>query len=269
MVEVLLATYNGAEYIQSQIDSILTQSYTDCMITIRDDQSTDETPAILSDYCRKYPDKIKVVKDNAHLGVFQSFAELIRQSSGDYLMLCDQDDVWLDTKIETFIKKMQELEQENPDRPVLVFGDLQVTDSTLNVVYPSLWKSQRLFPDLCKNYKTAVAHNVVTGCNTIFNRHCIPYILPVPKGIYHDYWIYINVAYNGIVDYITTPLMLYRQHTHNVVGKETISLLYMLKHTKNLFRNYRAFHQLNFGINFMEFLLIKLKINIRRLLMVD
>lgn len=101
MVDILLASYNGINYIQKQIDSIINQTYQDFLLWIRDDGSTDGTQEVLRKYEENYPGKIHVVEDKkGNLGVRKNFNELLRYSGQDYCMFCDQDDVWLPEKVE-------------------------------------------------------------------------------------------------------------------------------------------------------------------------
>ena len=110
-LDILLATYNGEKFLKEQINSLLDQSYKNWKLLIRDDMSTDCTMAILSDYISKYPDKIKLLKSNKRLGPCQSFNYLLQKSDSDYVMFCDQDDIWLPEKIELSLKKMRSLEK--------------------------------------------------------------------------------------------------------------------------------------------------------------
>jgi len=54
-VEVLLSTYNGEDYLREQLESLLSQSYKDFFVTIRDDGSSDATISIIEEYVSKYP----------------------------------------------------------------------------------------------------------------------------------------------------------------------------------------------------------------------
>ncbi|WP_276834352.1 glycosyltransferase, partial [Massilicoli timonensis] len=102
---VLLSAYNGEKYISAQIESILYQKTEHQVdLLIRDDGSNDDTLNILQEYETKYPDRIKVV-EGENIGYNKSFFWLIQEANGyDYYSLSDQDDVWLDNKLDIAVK---------------------------------------------------------------------------------------------------------------------------------------------------------------------
>lgn len=102
-VSVVITTYNGEEYIKEQIDSVLSQSYPIYEIIVQDDCSTDTTLDIIKDYARRYPN-VKVFINDNNLGFNQNFQTATMRATGDYVALCDQDDVWFPTKIEKQVK---------------------------------------------------------------------------------------------------------------------------------------------------------------------
>ena len=92
-IDILLASYNGEKYIAEQIESILSQTFTDWRLLIRDDGSSDNTPAIIESYAEKYPGKIEVVHDDKGGGNFvKNFFELLGHAEADYVMF-DSDHV--------------------------------------------------------------------------------------------------------------------------------------------------------------------------------
>ena len=228
MIDILLATYNGEKYLRAQIDSIFAQTYTDWRLVIRDDCSSDGTPAIIQEYATQYADKIVVIDNgNINIGATLSFAKLIEFSSAKYMMLCDQDDVWLEDKVELSIATIQEKEKDHTSNtPVLLFTDLKVVDENLNVLHDSFWRHQKYILNVISDYRKLLALNVVTGCTTIFNQASKRVVLPMPADFVHDMWIAINVAYYGKLYSIDKPTILYRQHSSNTVGAHKIGFSY-------------------------------------------
>src|SRR5205085_8699781 len=102
LITILLATYNGEKYIDEQLQSLLNQTYTNWHLIIRDDNSTDGTPAILASYQQQYPEKITIMPNKgANLGSVLNFNALLTFAhNAHYIMFCDQDDQWLPDKIE-------------------------------------------------------------------------------------------------------------------------------------------------------------------------
>src|SRR5689334_536818 len=114
-VIILLATFNGEQYIAEQIQSLLDQTYTNWRLIIRDDNSKDNTSAILTRYQQQYPDKITVMPNGGtNLGSVLNFNALLTfAQDAEYIMFCDQDDKWLPHKIEDTFNAMLQLEVEH------------------------------------------------------------------------------------------------------------------------------------------------------------
>ncbi|MER3478802.1 MAG: glycosyltransferase family 2 protein, partial [Leptolyngbya sp. ERB_1_2] len=107
-VDILLATYNGADFLGEQLDSLLRQTYRDWQLLIRDDGSEDQTLNIIESYITSRSRQIYLFKDNHRaLGAVGNFAKLIKYSQAEYTLFCDQDDVWLKEKLELSLKRMQ------------------------------------------------------------------------------------------------------------------------------------------------------------------
>ncbi|MFA5239542.1 MAG: glycosyltransferase family 2 protein [Phycisphaerae bacterium] len=219
-IKILLATYNGQEYLAEQIDSILAQSNQDWQLLIRDDGSDDDTVRIIEDYANRLPDKIRLIKDNVgRLGASLNFGKLLEYADAEYIMFCDQDDVWLPNKIEMALNAMKAAEQVYPDKPILIHTDLKVADSELNTIADSMWIYQKLFPEAGNDLNRVMAQNVVTGCTMMINKKARAVSIPVPdEAIMYDWWLALNVCRHGKIVYVSIPSVLYRQHSGNEVG---------------------------------------------------
>ena len=125
-VQILMSTYNGEEYIREQLDSILSQSYPDVDILIRDDGSDDDTFVILKEYEERHQNVRAYQGEN--LGVNKSFFELLRESNTEaaYIGFCDQDDYWLPEKIEKAVKQLERIQG-----PALYFGAKTLVNQNL------------------------------------------------------------------------------------------------------------------------------------------
>lgn len=243
MITVLLATYNGEKYLIEQLDSLLKQSFSDFKILIRDDGSTDSTVEIIEEYCKKYPEKITAIKGEGTGSACRNFFKLVEAADDDYVMFCDQDDVWLPEKIEKTYLKMKELESDAEGLPLLVHSDLFVVDEKLNVLSESFFKFQAISPERDKLNNLLVQNNV-TGCTVMINREMLKLAKETPETcIMHDWWLGILAAAFGKSAYITEPLMLYRQHGSNQVGaKKATGIEFVInkfKTRKTVKRNYQ------------------------------
>ena len=110
-VEILMATYNGEKYLSEQIGSIISQSYENWRLLIRDDNSKDNTVSIIEKY-EKEDNRIRLLRDRkGNLGFIKNFEELLVQSQEDFIMFCDQDDYWEKDKIKNYIEILQKEEE--------------------------------------------------------------------------------------------------------------------------------------------------------------
>lgn len=222
MVDILMSTYNGEKYLAEQIDSLLNQTYISWHLIIRDDGSTDKTLSVIYDYCNQYPEQISLLRDDkGNVGSIHSFELLLQNSKADYMMFCDQDDVWLQNKIETMLAKMQNLETKyGKGTPILVHSDLFVVDENLNEICSSFWEFAGIKPCFInKDISLLGISNTVTGCASIMNKALQMKSLPFPQHTkMHDAWIGLCAKKYGVLEYFEQPTVLYRQHRNNVIG---------------------------------------------------
>ncbi len=141
-IDILLATYNGAAFLNQQLGSVENQTHRNWRLIVRDDGSTDKTPGIIEAFRARHPDKVVVLRDDdGNLGLVRNFSRLMEHAGAGYVAFCDQDDVWKPEKLELSLQKMRSLETEHgPERPLLVVTDLSVVDEDLQVVHLSFWR---------------------------------------------------------------------------------------------------------------------------------
>ena len=206
IVNILMATYNGEKYLKEQIDSILGQSYKNFNLFICDDGSTDSTVDIIQEYMLNNENIF--LEHSSHLGACQNFANLIKNhNDAEYIMLCDQDDVWDSKKIEKSLNALEKYETE----PALLYSDKVYVDENLN----ELSMPNRKYED---TYKSLLFQCHIYGCTVMLNRKLIE-IVDIPQyASMHDHWISLLAAYYGKIIHLEEPLMLYRQHSGNVTG---------------------------------------------------
>lgn len=271
MVDILLSTYNGELYLDKLLDSILNNSYKDVRIIIRDDGSKDDTKNILNNYYQNNKDRIRLIDDNkGNLGSTSSFSELLNYVEGDYFMFCDQDDIWCENKIALSLDTIKKTENEHSlDTPCLIFTDLYVTDSNLNIISDSFIRYNKLDPKVIDNVTKTLSISVAAGCTMMMNKACLKYIKNIPDFITHDFWTIIMIAKYGFIKYIDKPTILYRQHGNNVIGANIAGYKYMLYKIKKLNKwvstYYKLIKILPFKISITKFILWKIYYIIKRL----
>jgi len=221
VVEVLLATYNGEQFLREQIDSILAQDYPNIRTLVRDDGSSDGTVTILNEYAVKYPDRFRVMPPSPGAGSAKdNFLLLMKASTAEYICFSDQDDVWLPDKVTRTKQVMDQLESQwTSDIPLLVFTDLQVVDEQLRVLHNSLWEHENIKPERIHRLPWLLTQNLVTGCTVMLNRRLLELASNMPSdALMHDHWIALLAASMGQSGFVNAQTILYRQHKRNVTG---------------------------------------------------
>jgi glycosyltransferase involved in cell wall biosynthesis len=208
-VSVCIATFNGAKYIESQLDSILNQIGFEDEIIITDDNSTDETRKIIENY---NDNRIKFFKNEIRLGHVQNFSRAISLASGEFIALSDQDDIWVESRLEKMLGILK-----NTNQFSLVIGDFrEVNDqgeyvgtlAKLGKPMPKMW--QQLFKIFAGKAK-------YFGCTFVFRSGLKKYILPIPLSIEaHDIWISMNACIHGNVFHCEDVTLLRRIHGGNL-----------------------------------------------------
>lgn len=221
-LSVALCTYNGARFLQEQLNSIANQSYPPDELVVCDDGSTDETIEILRRCSNSAPLTVKIYQNETTLGPTKNFERTISLCNGDIIALSDQDDVWMPQKLARLIQVFEE-------HPAVgyVFSDARVVDESLNPLGYSLWQAVYFTPreQACFSRGFAIdillKHDVVTGATMAFRAYLRDFVLPIPEILAHDWWISLvgSILTKGIV--IKEPLILYRRHPKQVTGAKS------------------------------------------------
>ena len=225
-VSVLLSTYNGEKYLKEQLEPLSEQSYTSFNIIARDDSSTDNTLKILKSY------DIELMPESENLGATRSFSALLKyslESDSQYLMFCDQDDVWKEEKIEKTLIKMKELESKFGDIPLLVHTDLEVVDEDLRTIDKSFWHFEQINPNM-NAFNRLLMQNTITGCTLMINKKLAQLAMPIPSdAIMHDWWLGLVASQFGKIGFVDETTIKYRQHEKNSIGTNGFSVKYIVQ----------------------------------------
>ncbi len=214
-IRILLSTYNGEKYLREQLDSIISQTYKDWELTIRDDGSTDGTLQLLEQYCKK-DSRIEIIKGQ-NVGVIQSFYELVKYKVADFYFFCDQDDVWFPEKIDRVAKETRKYDNT---RPILYYNDLRVVDSSLSTIRERMINTVGKTPASGKLIQELL-RNSVTGCASAINHVLAELWDTTDEIIMHDYFLAQIASITGDLVFIDEALQFYRQHESNVWGIST------------------------------------------------
>lgn len=229
-VDVILAAHNGAKFIRQQIQSILEQSHYSLNLIVTDDGSTDETSEIVNAIANSDSRVSYHICYNSH-GVVQNFNNGIKFSSADYILFCDQDDVWEKNKIESMLNEICSKEiVDGKKKPCLGFSNLKVVDEELNIIHNDFYVYSNLNPNNNLKLEYLTWRSSVYGCTVIMNSLLLKIAGDVPKNIaMHDHWYAFQAALYGKVFYYSHALVNYRQHPENVVGAHRRSNLARIK----------------------------------------
>lgn len=207
-ISVVLATYNGAAFLPQQLQSLQQQTLAIDELIVVDDASTDATIALLEAAQQQWP-AMKVVRNSSNQGYLRTFERGLQLATGDVIAFCDQDDIWEHRKLEVLLQAWQ------PEAD-LIFCDsylMQADGTPIGKRISNLKNLQHYYRP-----EPFIIGNVVSGHAAIIRRRLLPFILPFPEHIIHDWWIAFVAAARGGVQYVDEPLVGYRQHAGSVIG---------------------------------------------------
>lgn len=216
-----MCTYNGAEFLPAQLQSIMAQTRPPDEIVICDDGSTDGTRSILEKFAGESSIPINLHFNDHNLGSIKNFEQAITLCTGDVIALSDQDDVWRSDKL-----YLVENALNNSPSTGLVFSDAEIVDEKLQPLHRRMWDEVGFDAHKRKLIKTGRALEVlitgwtVTGATMAFRSRFVKLSLPIPDEIamIHDGWIALTIAAVADVVAIDEPLIHYRQHAQQQIG---------------------------------------------------
>lgn len=236
MIAICLSVYNGSQFLEEQLISLQNQTYNhqDMMLIARDDGSQDNSYAILKKFSAYSDIQIKCLNDCTNLGIKKSFELLMREAvkmGAEYIMFCDQDDVWKNNKIVVTYAKMKQMENLfGKSIPLLVHSDLKVVDDRLNLINSSFWKYQNIDP-YANSLNRLLLQNTATGCTLMINSTLAQKVGNIPQeAVMHDWWIVMVASVFGKIGTINNATILYRQHSLNDTGAKKYDIKYVINH---------------------------------------
>lgn len=221
-VSVALATYNGAKYIDAQLNSLASQTLLPAELVVSDDGSSDDTLAIVRNFSLRAPFPVRIVDKRERLGFGDNFLFAVGQCQYDLIALCDQDDVWLPDKLRLGVWRLV------ADDSLMSLHRLTLTDASLAPI--DIW-DQGITAD--RTYEPLELYPWSGWGNTMVFRRSLATLVPpsqrprqpeANRPLTHDIWLYILAAGLGRVSHIVEPLILYRQHGGNALGMTKPSL---------------------------------------------
>lgn len=236
-ISVAMCTYNGERYLREQLESIAKQTLLPSELIVCDDQSADATAKIISDFAQSAPFPVKFIRNPQNLGSTKNFEKAISLCNGEFIALCDQDDIWQPEKLAHQSEKlMRERELGG------VFSDAEIVDDRSQETGQRLWLefyfTTRKQVKFRAGEETAVMlqGNVVTGATLMIRANLRALFLPIPESAVHDCWIAWMTVLCSKLDFIEAALVHYRVHNLQQIGTGNLGISERLPLWKRLKR---------------------------------
>ncbi|MGL9799247.1 glycosyltransferase [Enterococcus sp. DIV1317a] len=203
---VILSAYNGEQFIEEQINSILNQCEVEVNLVIRDDGSTDRTGEIIKKF--RYNNQVTII-NGENIGYCNSFITALSLApNSDYYAFADQDDIWLNQKLKNAVDKLENIEDTSSK---LYASSLTVVDEKLNYL------KTKKYDDIKITLGSALSRQRIAGCTMVFNNQLKSLIIKAinysENRFGHDGWAYLLcLATGGYVVIDSSSYILYRRH---------------------------------------------------------
>ncbi|PHN53288.1 glycosyl transferase family 2 [Pseudomonas syringae] len=210
-----MCTYNGAAYLREQLESFAAQTFSDWVLYVSDDASTDDTLRILSDYQVLWGNQRLVIFSGPCKGFAENFISLVQRPEieADYFAFSDQDDVWFSDKLERSVNRLEHLDSS---KPALYCSRTRLVDADLKVIGVSPLFSKP------PSFKNALVQSLAGANTMLINQTARGLLVRLPEHsplIAHDWLTYLLVTgCGGEVCYDAQPCLDYRQHSGNLIG---------------------------------------------------
>ena len=224
---IALCTYNGSDYLEDQLQSILNQTIPPSEIIISDDGSSDNTIDIAENVLSKTGISYSIVINKHNIGVMKNFCNAISLCSCPIVFTSDQDDVWIEDKAERILETFN----QNPNAK-LVFSNGFLVDENLGYLGADIWDEVRITKRMLKKTKWfdyLLNRCLVTGATMAMKKELFSSSDVIPERGYHDAWFAFKASINNGLVACNHRLIKYRQHSRNVAGMDNYNSTKRLK----------------------------------------
>ena len=201
LVSVALCTFNGQQHLCAQLESVLNQRGVALEVVVCDDASDDDTWPLIEQWAAR-DNRIRAWRHPHRLGINRNFELALSRCRGEFIALCDQDDVWDPVKLSTTLPLL--------NHHLLGYCDSQFVDEQGNCLGMRL--SQRVNMYEGSGVLPLCFWNSVSGHAMVFRRTLLDHAMPFSESGYHDWWLAAVAATVGSIGYVDQALVQYRQH---------------------------------------------------------
>lgn len=212
-VSVIIPTFNRNSFLESAIESVLTQTFRDFEIIIVDDASSDDVHECL----KQFDDpRLKHIRHKVNRGEAGARNTGIENSTGEYIAFLDDDDTWLPEKIEQQLSVLENL----PAKVAGIYsGYVAIEFSSKKTLYT---KVPAMRGDICNDL--LVRNLIGTPSTVMIRRACIQqaglFDENLCYGVDHDF--YLRIAKHYHFEYIKKPLVKYTIHEKRLTNNPDI-----------------------------------------------
>ncbi|MCE6987782.1 glycosyltransferase family 2 protein [Dyadobacter sp. CY323] len=204
LISIALCTYNGRDFLEEQLNSVLSQSMQDWEMVIVDDCSRDDTRSILNAYVAR-DHRFKVHFNDKNLGYNKNFEKALRLCEGEFIAICDQDDIWDKDKLQIQLEAIKE--------NLLVYHDSAFIDQAGKSMGTKISDKFEFYRG--DRPEAFLYFNCVSGHSIFMKRSLLRNALPFPIDFHYDQWLAYIATSHGSVDFVDQCLVHYRQHKKN------------------------------------------------------
>jgi glycosyltransferase involved in cell wall biosynthesis len=226
-ISVIVCVYNGAQFIEEQLASIIVQTYGVAEIIVVDDASSDDTFEVVKRAAAR-DNRIALYKNEFNIGFTANFEKAMKMANHDFIAIADQDDIWNLHKIEKMMAAFK------PDAAA-IYCDSVHFSKKIPAVPVANKKNRRIQGTEVRKLSM---YNTVSGHALIIRKSLLAQALPIPTNIYYDWWLALQAATNGGLQFLDEILVYQRVHDNNATISKDISK----KELRNNYRNMLGAH---------------------------
>lgn len=226
-VSLVMATYNGHDYLIEQLDSIKNQTRRFDEVIIVDDVSKDDTVILIKDYLDKYQLDWKLIENDVNLGYRDNFKKGLSLASGDIVFLSDQDDRFHLDKVERMISIMED--NDNIKSLASSFNFIDSDSKLFTIEQKKGYSNQNIIhKELVKeleqiDFSLIKVTNISQGCTMAIKKDIIDIYIKNTNGLYpHDWELNLISAMQDGCYFYNVPLIDYRIHGNNTIGLDNV-----------------------------------------------